>query len=319
MSLPNLNPQRSLFDTDLFHKRLFEQALADRFRFFAEPIRPQLIRPRPSLEAMYCPHNGRPAEVPVRMLGVLILQYMERLPDRQAAEACTYDLRWKMALGMEADEPAFHPTSLVYFRRRLLEHGREATALDAVLEAMRRAGYLKARKAQRLNSTHVLGLVSEMSRLECVRESLRRVLEHLEWESALARPAARPVWWERCVESQPDYKAGREALQAKLIMAGQDARDVLRWVAELPEDLQGRASSRRCGGCLRRTSRRATADRRRGGRNRRGRCTIRTIPKRNGRAKARSPPARSRGWVTRCKWPRRCLRRRIRRGRRRMR
>lgn len=238
MSVPNLNLQRSFFDTDVFFKRLFEEAPADRFRFFAEQVRPQLIRLRPQLAAMYCAENGRPAEEPVRLLGVLILQYMERLPDRQAAEACTYDLRWKLALGMEADETAFHPTSLVYFRRRLLKHQLTAIAFDAVLEAMRKAGYLKARKAQRLDSTHVIGLVSQMSRLECVRESLRLALEHLENDPALARPAAWPVWWERYVESRPDYQAPRETLTAKMIQAGHDARDLLEWVGTLPEALR---------------------------------------------------------------------------------
>ena len=66
MSLPNLNLQRSFFDTDVFLKRLFDEAPADRFRFFAEHVRPQLLRLRPQLAAMYCPDNGRPAEEPVR-------------------------------------------------------------------------------------------------------------------------------------------------------------------------------------------------------------------------------------------------------------
>jgi hypothetical protein len=239
MSLPHPNLQRSFFDTDVFFKRLFVQAPADRFGFFAEHVRPQLVRLRPQLAAMYCPDNGRPAEEPVRRLGVLILQYMERLPDRQAAESCTYDLRWKLALGMEADETAFHPTSLVYFRRRLLAHGLVAAAFDAVRAALRQAGYLKVRKAQRLDSTHVLGLVSEMSRLECVRESLRLTLERLEREPALTRPAAWPAWWERYVESRPDYQASRETLVGKMLQAGQDARDLLGWTEELPAALRG--------------------------------------------------------------------------------
>lgn len=235
MSLPNPDLQRSFFDTDVFLKRLFDRAPEDRFAFFAEHVRPQLVCLRPQLAAMYCPDNGRPAEEPVRLPGVLILQYMERLPDRQAAEACTYDLRWKLALGMEADETAFHPTSLVYFRRRRLEHGLAATAFDAGLDAMRKAGYLKARKAQRLDSTHVLGLVSEMSRLECVRESLRLALER---EPALARPSGWPVWWERYVESRPDYQAPRDALAVKMTQAGQDARELIDWTNARPEALR---------------------------------------------------------------------------------
>ncbi len=53
MSLPNRNRQRRFFDTDVFLTRLFDQVPADRFRFFAEHIRPQLIRLRPQMEAMY--------------------------------------------------------------------------------------------------------------------------------------------------------------------------------------------------------------------------------------------------------------------------
>jgi hypothetical protein len=56
-----------------------------------------------------------------------------------------------MALGMESDEAAFHATSLVKFRNRLLKHNLLGIGFDAVLGAMRKAGYLKAHKAQRLD------------------------------------------------------------------------------------------------------------------------------------------------------------------------
>ncbi len=119
-----------------------------------------------------------------------------------------------------------------------MEHGLTATAFDAVLDAMRQAGDLKARTAQRLDSTHVIGPVSQMSRLERVREGLRRALERLEREPALARPAAWPAGWERDVESRPDYPAPREALEAKMLQAGQDARDLLGWAQTPPEALR---------------------------------------------------------------------------------
>lgn len=61
------------------------------------------------------------------------------------------------------------------------------------------------------------------------------MLEHLERDPALARPAAWPVWWERYVESRPDYQSPRDVLAAKLLQAGQDARDLLDWAQTLPE------------------------------------------------------------------------------------
>ena len=183
---------------------------------------------------MYCADNGRPAEEPVRMLGVTILQYMERLPDRQVAEACTWDGRWKVALHMQVDEPGFHATTLVKFRDRLVEQGLERLGFDGVLEALREAGYLPKKTRQRLDSSHVLGLVRHMSRLECVRETLRLALEALERIEALVRPEAWPVWWERYVESKLDYQTGAAQLRAKMVQAGGDARELLQWAREQP-------------------------------------------------------------------------------------
>lgn len=62
-----------------------------RFRFFRDKVWPELGRMEPQLQAMYCADNGRPGESLVRLLGVSILQFMERVPDRQAVEALTFD------------------------------------------------------------------------------------------------------------------------------------------------------------------------------------------------------------------------------------
>jgi len=242
MSLPRLDPQRTFFETEMMFPRLSKAAGAERFHFFAERIRPELIKRRPELAKMYCADNGRPAEEPVRMMAVLILQFMERMPDRQATEACHFDLRWKLALGMEADEPAFHATSLVKFRDRLLEHGQERLGFEAVLEQMRAAGYLPKHGRQRLDSTHIIGLVSRMSQLECVRQTLRLGLEELEQVENLPRPTAWARWWERYVESQVDYKSTREIFREKMDQAGRDAWDLLNWVKDLSaETQQGKA------------------------------------------------------------------------------
>ncbi len=234
MSLPELDLQKTFFDTDILFPRLSNAAGAERFSFFAARILPELMKRRPDLEKMYCKDNGRPAEEPVRMMAATILQFMERMPDRQATEACNFDLRWKLALDMEADEPAFHHTSLVKFRERLLEHGMERLGFEAVLEQMRAAGYLPKRNRQRLDSTHIIGLVSHMSRLECMRQSIRLVLEELAQDEKLARPAAWPVWWERYVESRIDYKSPGDIMGQKMIQAGIDTREALNWIDGLP-------------------------------------------------------------------------------------
>lgn len=242
MSLPKLDLQRTFFEPEILFPGLGKAPGAERFSFFAQRILPELMKRRPELEKMYCADNGRPAEEPVRMLAALVLQFMERMPDRQATEACSFDLRWKLALGMEADEPAFHPTSLVKFRERLLAHGLEQLGFDAVLEQMSAAGYLPKRTRQRLDSTHIIGLVSHMTRLDCVRETLRLALEDLAQIEKLARPAGWGLWWERYVESRIDYKSSGDILRLKMSQAGLDARDALNWLYGLPPEIrQGEA------------------------------------------------------------------------------
>ena len=122
---------------------------------------------------------------------------------------------------------------LVNFRHRLEEHQQSALGFRMILEALEEAGLVSRQSRQRLDSTQMLGRVARMSRLDCVRESLRLALE--EQESALP-PEARPVFWsalwERYVESQVDYRAGGEVLWRKLAEAGADAWQLLEWLRQ---------------------------------------------------------------------------------------
>jgi len=161
---------------------------ADFFVFFAEKAYPRPAQYRAALAPLYSPHDGRPALEPVRLLGLLILQFVERLPDRQAAEAMQYDTRWRLALHMQADEVACDPSLWSVFRDRLLAGGQERLACEAVLTLLVAEGWVPRRSKQRLDSTHVCGLLARMNRLECAREAIRLALEALEKRAAL--PAA---------------------------------------------------------------------------------------------------------------------------------
>jgi IS5 family transposase len=181
---------------------------------------------------MYSASLGRPEVDPVLLAGLTVLQMMERLPDRAAVEACLYDVRWRFALGLQADWKPIHPTTLVYFRARLAEHGCGRVALEAGLDAMRGTGYLKGHKAVRIDSTHVLGLVSAMSRLECVRETLRLALAFL---AEFGGPSDWEPWHARYADKNPGDLRGASAdtLRTTMNQAGEDTRDVLAKAAAL--------------------------------------------------------------------------------------
>jgi len=196
------------------------------FVIFRDCVRPALEARRQELKAMYAQVMGRPEINPVFLTGVTILQMMERLPDRQAIIACQYDVRWRLALGISEDWAGIDPSTLVYFRRRLTKHRLAKVALEAGLAAMRSAGYLRQHGAVRIDSTHVLAHVAHMSRLECVRETLRLALDFL---IAFDGSVAWEPWFSRYAECNPQElrNASVERLRSTLEQAGRDARDIL--------------------------------------------------------------------------------------------
>jgi transposase len=231
MSLPVFSTQAELFSTAGLSGQLF--APTDRYRLFAQRVYPVLAQTRAQMEDCYCSDNGRVAVEPVLLLGVSLLQYLEAMPDRQAVELVRYHAGWNFALNRQVEDEVFHPTTLVNFRQRLLDHDLSPLAFETVLEALIQAGLVARRGRQRLDSTQMFGRVSRMSRLDCVRETLRLTLQEL---SEQLLPAERPDWWsqmwEHYVETQTDYRASLETLARKMAEAGAAAQQVLGWLAQ---------------------------------------------------------------------------------------
>jgi len=90
------------------------------------------------------PRRGQPAETPWRLALVTVMQYMEGLSDRQAAEAVRERIDWKYALSLELTDPGFDFSVLSEFRTRLLTGGAETHLLQALLELCKSRGWLKA-------------------------------------------------------------------------------------------------------------------------------------------------------------------------------
>jgi transposase len=65
------------------------------------------------------PTHGQPAESPGRLALITIMQYLEDLPDRQAADAVRSRIDWKYFLGLPLDDPGFDYSVLSEFRQRL--------------------------------------------------------------------------------------------------------------------------------------------------------------------------------------------------------
>lgn len=125
------------------------------------------------------PYNGRPVEAPWRLAFITVVQFLEELPDRQAADAVRGRIDLKYALGLELVDPGFDFTILSDFRARLVQGEAEQVLLDSMLALFKERGWLKQRQQQRTDSTHILAKIRAINRLICVGEAMRFALNSL--------------------------------------------------------------------------------------------------------------------------------------------
>jgi transposase len=192
------------------------------------------------------PRLGKPAEAPGRLALATVLQFVEGLSDRQAADAVRGRIDWKYALGLSLIDPGFDYSVLSEFRSRLIEGGAERLLLDTLLQRLRDQGLVKAKGRQRTDSTHVLANVRGLNRLERVGETMRAALNELavvapDWLQVLA-PS---VWYERYSCRVENYRLPKiETARLELATAiGADGRQLLAmvdaaveqpWLKQLP-------------------------------------------------------------------------------------
>lgn len=189
------------------------------------------------------PTRGKPAWSPGRLALVLVLQFVEGLTDRQAAEAVRARIDWKFALGLELTDPGFDFSVLSEFRDRLVGGDAGRGVLDAVLDAAHDRGLVGSGGRARTDSTHVLSCVRELNWLEQVGETLRAALNAV----ALAEPAwltahALPDWFKhyatRIEDSRfPRARARRVEVGRRI---GADGMHLLRmiWADDAPPALR---------------------------------------------------------------------------------
>src|SRR5256712_3586660 len=167
--------------------------------------------------AALSPAWGPPGLPPWRLALVTIMPFRENLADRQAAEAVRARIDWKYLLRLELTDPGFDFSVLSEFRDRLLAGSAAEVLLDKLLERCRALGWLRARGAQRTDSTHVLAAIRVLNRLELVAETLRAALNAVApvaptWLQAVTPLAGLARYSRRIEESRlPKATAEREA------------------------------------------------------------------------------------------------------------
>ena len=142
----------------------------------------------------YAAEMGRP-NVPVRLvLGVLLLKDWWDLTDQQALDALAFDVRWQTALGVDMDEAYLCQKTLHNFRAHLLEHAQAQCVFQSLTAGLIPALGIRTTH-QRLDSTHILSRIAQLSRLHLFCATLRGMLATLTQDApALRGQVPQAVW-----------------------------------------------------------------------------------------------------------------------------
>ena len=70
--------------------------------------------------SLYCLNNGRTSVAPSLAISLLLLRAVEGVSFAEAIERSKYDLRWKVALGLEMEEVPMQKSALQEFEAKLV-------------------------------------------------------------------------------------------------------------------------------------------------------------------------------------------------------
>jgi transposase len=195
------------------------------------------------------PEHGQPAISPALLAMVTVLQFLHRLSDRDAVIAVADRISWKYVLGLELDAEAFDASVLCEFRARVAETGRADALFGVMIEKLKAQGLVRARGRARTDSTHVLGAVRVLNRIELVGESVRVALEEIAGLAPAVLVALLDAGWaERyghrvelgrllgrgSAKTSADKLAAQIAADGAALLGAIDADPAARWLNLLP-------------------------------------------------------------------------------------
>lgn len=146
--------QRGLLESDHLYMDHVGQSS---FYGLLASMRGQLFRDE-EFAKLYCPDNGRDSVPPSLLATALLLQAYDKVSDAEAKDTADFDIRWKVALGIEVEERPFAKSTLQLFRAHLILHEQAKEIFQRSLRFARESGYLKSRRMKvALDTTNILG------------------------------------------------------------------------------------------------------------------------------------------------------------------
>jgi hypothetical protein len=187
--------------------------------------------------ALYCQDNGRPSVPPSVAISILFLRAYEKVSFVEAIERTKYDLRWKVALGLEMEEVPMQKSALQEFEAKLVLHEKGEALLKKSIEEARRAGYLRSHKIRvAVDTTPILGKGAVKDTYNLLAEGIVQLARRLaevegEAEAAWAERQGLSGYFGSSLKGEAaidwDDKKQREQLLTAIV---QDARRLLGFV-----------------------------------------------------------------------------------------
>src|SRR3954464_7436204 len=152
-------PQRGLFEADMAYGAFVGR---DSFYGWLASQRGALFRDE-QFAGLYVLDNGRPSVPPSLLAVALVLQTYDGVSHEEAKQRADYDLRWKVALGVEVDARPFAKSTLQEFRAQLIVHQEQAAIFQRSLELAKRRGKFRTKGGEQrrlkvaLDTTNILG------------------------------------------------------------------------------------------------------------------------------------------------------------------
>ena len=235
--------QRGLWEADRLY---LDHVGRESFYGLLASLRGRLFRDA-DFAGFYCADNGRDSVPPSLLATALLLQSHDKVSDAEAKARADFDLRWKVALGIEAEDRPFAKSTLQVFRAQLILHDKVLEVFESSLRLARESGCLKGRGMRvALDTTNILGRGAVKDTYNLLADGIVKLLRALAAvEQAPVREWAQAREYERYLgssvkgESAIDWsdKRARTALLAKIVADADRLLELSRQAqGELPED-----------------------------------------------------------------------------------
>ena len=235
--------QRGLWEADRLY---LDHVGKNTFYGLLASLRGRLFRDSDFAE-FYCADNGRDSVPPSLLATALLLQSHDKVSDAEAKARADFDIRWKVALGIEVEDRPFAKSTLQVFRAQLILHDKVREVFESSLRLARESGYLKRRSMKvALDTTNILGRGAVRDTYNLLADGMVKLLRALaavekttvgKWAKAqgYGRYLASSIKGEAAIDWSD--KRARTALLAGIVRDADRLLELSRQTqGELPED-----------------------------------------------------------------------------------